>query len=54
LLLEHTYNYGGDENGFVFESIKVTGAKGSVNLEGRQAQMQFEIESDRQYVLRYK
>jgi hypothetical protein len=54
LLVEHLYNYGGNENDFDLASIRITGAKGSISLEGRQAQMQFELESTTQSVLQYK
>ena len=54
LLLTYAYNYGGDENEFDLARIKITGAKGSIDLEGRQAQTQFKIESDTKYVLRYR
>jgi hypothetical protein len=36
LLVEYVYNYRGDENQFDLENIRITGAKGSINLEGKQ------------------
>lgn len=43
-----------DENQFGLASIKITGAKGSIILEGEQAQTQFKFDSDTKYVLQYK
>jgi hypothetical protein len=54
LLVDYTYNYGGSEDQFHLMSIKITGAKGSIDLEGRQAQTQFKVESDTNYVLEYR
>ena len=54
LLVDFASNYRGDDNEFDLAAIHITGAKGSVDLQGRQAQTQFKIESDRQYVLRYQ
>ena len=54
LLLDFVYNYHGDENQFDLVSIKLDGASGSINLEGRQAQTQFRIEGDTKYILRYR
>ena len=54
LLLDFAYNYRGDENQFDLVSIKIDGASGSINLEGRQAQTQFRIEGDTKYILRYR
>jgi hypothetical protein len=54
LLVDYAYNYGGDENDFDLANIRITGAKGSIDLEGRQAQTQFKLESDTKYVLRYR
>jgi hypothetical protein len=54
LLIDYTYNYGGSEDQFDLASIKITGAKGSIDLEGKQAQTQFKIESDTKYVLQYR
>jgi hypothetical protein len=54
LLVEYVYNYRGDENQFDLENIRITGAKGSINLEGKQAQTQFRFESDTKYVLEYR
>lgn len=53
LLVEFAYNYSGDEHQFDLASIKVEGASGSINLEGRQAQTQFRIEGTK-YILRYR
>jgi len=54
LLLQYAYNYRGDKNEFDLASIKITGANGTVDLEGRQAQTQFKLESDTKYVLQYR
>ena len=54
LLLDYTSNYSGDENQFHLASIKISGANGLIDLEGKQAQTQFRIESDTKYVLRYR
>jgi hypothetical protein len=54
LLLDFAYNYRGDESQFDLVSIKIDGASGSINLEGRQAQTQFRIEGDTKYILRYR
>lgn len=54
LLVDYTYNYDGSEDQFDLASIKITGAKGSIDLEGKQAQTQFKIESDTKYVLQYR
>lgn len=53
LLVEHVVNYSGDENQFAIASIKLRGANGSIDLEGKQAQMQFRS-SDTKYVLTYR
>jgi hypothetical protein len=53
LLLDSVTNYLGDENQFDIASIKITGLNGSINLEGKQAQKQFKVESDTKYVLSY-
>jgi hypothetical protein len=44
----------GGEDAFALESIKITGSKGSVSLEGQQAHTQFKSESDQKFVLRYR
>ena len=54
LFLQYAYNYQGNENEFDVDRIKITGAKGSIDLEGRQAQTQFQLESDTKLVLRYR
>jgi hypothetical protein len=54
LLVDFAYNYRGDENEFDLASIKIDGASGSIDLEGRQAQTQFRIERDTKYILRYR
>jgi hypothetical protein len=54
LLLDFAYNYRGDENDFDLASIKIDGASGSIDLEGRQAQTQFKLEGDTKYILRYR
>ena len=54
LLLQSVSNYQGSENQFDFALIKITGSKGTIDLEGRQAQTQFKVESDTNYVLRYR
>ena len=54
LLLQHASNYQGNENEFDFARIKISGSKGTIDLEGRQAQTQFKIESDTKYVIRYR
>ena len=53
LLVDFAYNYRGDENEFHLASIKILGARGSISLEGRQAQTQFKVE-DKKYILRYR
>jgi hypothetical protein len=52
LLVDYTYNYGGSEDQLA--SIKIAGAKGSIDLDGKQAQTQFKIESDTKYLLQYR
>jgi hypothetical protein len=54
LLLQSASNYQGNENEFDFARIKISGSKGTIDLEGRQAQTQFKIESDTKYVIRYR
>ena len=54
LFLQYAVNYQGNENEFHIARIKITGAKGSIELVGRQAQTQFQLESDTKYVLRYR
>lgn len=54
LLVDYTDNYQGDEDQFALAGIKITGATGSMILEGRQAQTQFKKEFDTEYVLRYR
>ena len=54
LLVDFAYNYRGDDNEFDLAAIHITGTKGSIDLQGRQAQTQFKIESDTRYVLRYR
>ena len=58
LLVDYTYNYRGhDSEGselhFALESLSLTGVKGTIMLEGRQAQTQFENESG-EYVIVYE
>jgi hypothetical protein len=53
LLVDYAYNYRGDEDEFDLSSIKIVGANGSVNLEGKQAQTRFKNESGTAYVLQY-
>jgi hypothetical protein len=58
LLVSQSANYPGhedvnSEDNFYLESISITGAKGAVRLEGRQAQTHFMKESD-DYVLTYE
>ena len=54
LLLDSASNYRGDENEFALDRIKIEGANGSIDLEGRQAQTQVRIERDTKYILRYR
>jgi hypothetical protein len=54
LLLQWASNYQGNENEFDLARIKISGSKGTIDLEGRQAQTQFKIESDTNYVIRYR
>jgi len=54
LLIDQTSNYMGDENQFDLISIKISGANGVIDLQGKQAQTQFKIESDTNYVIRYR
>ncbi len=53
LLVDSAINYRGSENQFDLESINILGARGSISLEGRQAQTQFKLE-DKKYVIRYR
>jgi hypothetical protein len=54
LFLQYAHNYRGNENEFEVDRIKITGAKGSIDLKGGQAQTQFQLESDTKLVLRYR
>jgi hypothetical protein len=54
LFLQSTSNYQGNENEFDVDRILITGANGSIDLKGRQAQTQFQLESDTKFVLRYR
>jgi hypothetical protein len=54
LFLQSASNYRGDESQFHLASIKITGAQGSIDLQGAQAQKQFQLESDTKLVIRYK
>lgn len=54
LFLQSARDYQGNENEFDISSIKITGVKGSIDLQGRQAQTQFQPESDTKLVLRYR
>lgn len=54
LLVDFAYNYRDDDNKFDLAAIHITGTKGSIDLQGHQAQTQFKIESNTQYVLRYR
>jgi hypothetical protein len=54
LLVDFALNYSGDESEFDLASIKIDGARGSIDLEGRQAQTQFRFDEDRKYILRYR
>jgi hypothetical protein len=51
LLVDYVYNY--SEFSFDLASLSLTGAQGSIKLEGRQTFMQFREESG-SYVIRYK
>ncbi len=58
LLVDFTYNYRGhnSENSevhFDIESLSITGEKGAMRFEGRQAQTQFKVESG-DYILIYE
>ena len=53
LRLDSITNYSGEEGQFAIASIKLRGANGSIDLEGKQAQVQFR-EFDRKYVLTYR
>jgi len=54
LFLQSASNYGGDENEFDIASIQISGAQGSIDLQGRQAQTQFKFEASTTYALRYR
>jgi len=54
LLIDHTSNYLGDESQFDLARIKITGAKGSLELDGHQAQTQFKLEGETKYIIRYR
>jgi hypothetical protein len=54
LWVDHTTDAGVNDGQFHLASIRISGVNGSIELEGRQAQAQFQIESDNKYVLRYK
>ena len=54
LFLQSASNYQGNENEFDVDRILITGANGSIDLKGRQAQTQFHLESDNKFVLRYR
>ena len=54
LLLQWVSNYQGNENEFDFARVTISGSKGTIDLEGRQAQTQFKVESDTKYVIRYR
>lgn len=51
LLLDYVYNY--SESSFDLTSLSLTGAQGSIRLEGRQTFMQFREESN-SFVIRYQ
>lgn len=58
LLVDYTYNYrghnsGGSESHFDLETLSISGGRGALRLEGRQAQTQFRNESG-DYVLVYE
>jgi len=53
LRVESITNYSGNEDEFAIASIKLRGTNGSIDLEGKQAQMQFKG-SDTKYVLTYR
>lgn len=53
LLVDHAVNYVGSEDQFNLASLKISGANGSIELEGKQAQTQFKG-SDTKYVLEYR
>jgi hypothetical protein len=54
LRVDYATNYRGDENEFALASIRIDGARGSIDLKGQQAQTQFKVEGDTKYVLRYR
>ena len=54
LLVDFAYNYQGTESEFDLASIQITGAYGSIELHGREAQTSFAYESNRTYVIRYR
>jgi hypothetical protein len=54
LLVDSFSDAAGDEGRFGIASITINGSKGSINLQGRQAQTQFKPESDTKYVIRYR
>ena len=53
LLVDDAFNYDGREDQFDLASIKIVGAFGSIDLEGKQAQSQFRLE-DKKYVITYR
>jgi len=54
LWVDHTTNVTVNDGQFHLGSIRISGPNGSINLEGKQAQAQFKIESDNKFVLRYR
>lgn len=53
LLVDDATNYDGRESQFDLASIRIAGAFGSIDLEGRQAQNQFRLD-DKRYVITYR
>jgi hypothetical protein len=54
LWVDHTTDAAGNDGQFHLASIRISGPNGSIDLEGKQAQAQFKIESDTKSVLRYR
>ena len=59
LLVDQTYNYSGPNSSgselhFDIDAVSITGAKGTIELEGRQAQTQFKSGDSGDYILNYE
>ena len=54
LWVDHTTDAAVNDGQFHLASIRINGPNGTIDLEGKQAQAQFKIESDNKFVLRYR